>query len=750
MHNNLRAVWWKAGGPAGQAESVDGPRGRLLWLFALAAVALAVIGSRLAYVQCALPDGLTQAFEETTESTETIPARDGRILSADGVVLADNQERFDLLVYYRWIENPPNSDWLKHRAQRQLSRSERRNPELQAKAEADVRERHDQLWISLSDTLQISPDELDRNRVQVQSRVERIWHLVEAKRSQQNEEKQPLASPVSTTGAGFWHRFWHELTTPPPRNLRDPLIISEQESDHVIWEGIDSEAAAEIEAHPERYPGARVVVRSRRVYPEKTLAAHLIGSRTRRLPEDETDSSSAQWVNAAESSDLAIGRSGLERSYDEHLRGRPGLRKIVRNHRREVISTEIVREPETGRDLVLTFSASLQRRTEDLLNRLLEHTPSAEVPGQIDDESNRSQPAAMVGPRGACLVALDVHTGAVIAAAAAPSFDLNLLVETDEPQWQALLSDPRRPLFPRVTQMALPPGSTFKTLSAIAMVENGELDPKARFLCQGYLDRPDKDRCLVFRHYGVGHNETDLADAICRSCNVYFFTAARRSGPQPLIEWSQKLGFGQSTGIDLPSEGVGSLPTPEGGNKQSRRPWYPGDTLGLAIGQSSLLVTPLQMARLMAAVANGGQLVTPFLGAASGNSQHEALSPAVSSRTQRFVRPEPQPIADLHADTLAVVREGLERVVQDPKGTAYKSVRLPNIRIAGKTGTAEVGSRLPDHAWFAGYVPAQEPRVAFVVIVEHGGSGGKVAGPIARDFVKLLADSGVVARQSNP
>ncbi|MFO0916728.1 MAG: penicillin-binding transpeptidase domain-containing protein [Planctomycetaceae bacterium] len=743
MHNNLRAAWWKAGGAPERSEPADGPIGRLAWLFAVTAASLLVIGGRLAYVQCVLPDGLTETFEQTTESVEAIPARDGRILAADGVVLADNQERFDLLVYYRWIENPPNPEWVKHRAQRSLTRSERRHPDRLAEAETEVRERHAELWRALVDVLQVSEEDLERQRERVQARVEHIWDLVEAKRTQRETRATESTSGGTVIGTDFWSRFWQELTTPPPRQRNDPLIISEQEDDHILWEGIGAEAAAEIEAHPERYPGARVVIRSRRVYPERTLAAHLIGSRTRRSPEDIADSP-GPGVDEAASPDQQIGRSGLERSYEEHLRGRPGLKRIIRNRRREIVQTEIVREPHPGRDLIVTFTANLQGRTEQLLNQVLGRTPAAALPGQIDDESNRQQPAAMVGPRGACVVALDVHTGAVLTAAAAPSFDLNLLVETDEAQWQALLADPRRPLFPRVTQMALPPGSTFKTLSAMALVEDGQLDPKARFVCQGFLDRPDKDRCLVFRHYGVGHNDTDLADALCRSCNVYFFTAARRAGPRPLIEWSQKLGFGQPTGIDLPGEAVGSLPMPDADQKKSRRPWYAGDTLGLAIGQSSLLVTPLQMARLMAAVANEGQLVTPYLGAAAGAWQQQPTG-SPPSTMQRFVRPEPRAIAGLHPDTLAVVREGLERVVQDPKGTAYKTVRLPNIRSAGKTGTAEVGSRLPDHAWFAGYVPADAPRVAFVVVVEHGGSGGKVAGPIARDFIKLLAETGVVS-----
>ncbi len=748
MQNTLQTAWQRLGDRSHDAQFADRPRGRLVWLAGAMLSALLLIGGRLAYVQCQLPEGLIDVFEETTDSWEELPARDGRILAADGVALADNEERFDLLVYYRWIEEPADKDWLRHRAIRQLNRSERRDALRIAAAEAAVVARRDDLWKSLAELTQISSGELQSRRARIQQRVEHIWKRVDAKRRASGKPPETSAAKTSATmvqrlGDG-WTRFWNELTTPPTRHHHDPLIIMEQEDEHVLLEGIDPEIAAEIDTHPERYPGTRVQVRSRRVYPQGDLAAHLIGNRTTLLAEEIAARPEAETQNlqAGDSS----GRSGLERSYDEQLRGRRGLKRIVRNRRREAIQTVIVQEPRPGQDLVVTLDSNLQRRTEELLDQVLVRQPAA-AEAVVDDESNRAEPAAMTGPRGACLVALDVRTGAVLAAAAAPRFDLNLLVQTDAKRWQTVLDDPRRPLFPRVTQMALPPGSIFKTLSALALVEDGELDPEARFVCQGYLDRPDKDRCLVYRHYGVGHNETNLADALCRSCNVYFFTAARHSGPRPLIDWSRKLGIGQPTGIDLPGEAAGSLPSPDANDSTSRRRWYPGDTLGLVIGQSSLLVTPLQMARLMAAVANDGQLVTPYLGNGTGQIHENRLritGDESSGEAPPFTRPEPKPIAGLHAATLAVVREGLERVVQDRHGTAYKTVRLPNVKIAGKTGTAEVGGRLPDHAWFAGYVPADEPKVAFAVVIEHGGSGGKVAGPVAKEFVKMLLELGVI------
>lgn len=741
MRNTLRTNWQSLEPTTEGVAAAASPRGRILGLGCAMALCLSIIAGRLAYVQWALPLGLVEAFDETTESLEQIPARDGRILSADGVTLADSDERIDLFVYYRWIEDPPNQDWLAHHARRKLNRTERKDRVRREAAEAEFLERRELFWRQLAELTGVSTQELSERRSRIQHRVDRIWHRV-------NDRRTP-GKPAEAAPLSVWSRFWHELTTPPPRNTLDPLVISEQEEEHLLLENLDPEIAAEIETHPERYPGTRILRKSRRVYPQGDLTAHLIGSRTPLKPEElvegtelrvegQNRSSADPRLSTLNSQPFAgesVGRSGLERSYDTRLRGQPGVKRIVRNRRREVVSTEIVREPRHGQDLVLTFDSSLQRLTEALLDQVLSQPTETPASAVVDDESNRSEPPEGLGPRGACIVALDVHTGAVLAAAAAPRFDLNLLVDPDEARWQAVLDDPRRPMFPRVLQMALPPGSTFKTLSAIALLADGQLDPQARIICQGYLDRPDKDRCLVFRHYGVGHNETNLADALCRSCNVFFFTAARQAGPRPLIEWSQKLGIGQPTGIDVPGEAAGVLPSPERKGTSTRR-WYRGDTLGLAIGQSSLLVTPLQMARLMAAVANDGQLVTPHL--AAGFEQVRTSVESPGDATSGLPHPMPTPIAGLNHEILSAVREGLERVVQDPHGTAYKTVRLPQVKIAGKTGTAEVGGRRPDHAWFAGYVPADDPKVAFAVVIEHGGSGGKVAGPVAREFVKLL------------
>jgi penicillin-binding protein 2 len=213
-------------------------------------------------------------------------------------------------------------------------------------------------------------------------------------------------------------------------------------------------------------------------------------------------------------------------------------------------------------------------------------------------------------------------------------------------------------------------------------------------------------------------------------------------GPQPIHDWAARFGLGRPTGVDIPGERGGVLPDAQATGTK----WFPGTTLQFAIGQASLAVTPLQVAQMMAAVANDGVLVTPsFVGplspATDSSADREILQASFESPANSSI--ERQPIPGLSRGTLQRVRAGLKLVVADDRGTG-KRVRHSQISIAGKTGTAEVGGGKPDHAWFAGYAPAEHPRVAFVVVLEHGGSGGHVAGPVAHDFVQALLETGVL------
>lgn len=742
MLNRLTNVF----APVPSAESrwqMDARPGlRLMWLGALMLLPMLGIAARVIYLQTSTAARFAEPFEQTYVSTETIPSRDGRLLSSDGRVMAGDRLEFTLKVHYRSLEEPADAAWLKGQALSRLSRSERRKPELVAKMQAQILAERDAMWERLAGITGQSLVQLSGERAKIQQRVENIKALVEHRRRMKSSPPAPSEDQGQrSVWQTAWERFTQSLTTPPEREHRDPLIIKEEQDYHLLLEGITLAAVAEIESQPQLFPGLKVETVSFREYPEDSLAAHLIGVR-KPLTLEEADKRKKYDPHALLGYDVGdrIGQMGLERMYDHHLHGRKGERKITRNRRGEIIQTEVVREPNSGSDLMLTLHAGLQERLEQMLDQKL-LTPT-------DDETTAAKPASA----GGSLVVLDVRTGAVIAAVSAPRFSLMELLNPSTEEWNAITADPRRPMFHRATSMAVAPGSVFKTIAAVALLESGEFDPDDTRYCQGFLDRPDQHRCYIYRHFGVGHGDMTLSHAIARSCNVYFFQGARKIGPERLVDWAEKFGIGQKTGIDLPSEQAGNLPHPprkdanalivQVGFEEStenRTPWYPGDTLGLAIGQSRLTATPLQMARMMAAIANDGFLITPHLVKGFGPA---TITEETSSA--QIPIPEPRQIPGLSAGTLARVREGLEMVVAHPQGTGYKAVRMPNVQIAGKTGTAEVGGGLPDHAWFAGYVPADRPKYAFAIILEHAGSGGQTAGPVARQTVETLLELGLI------
>lgn len=725
-----------AGGNPFQVDRLPGLRVCLLGLFLLAPL-LAVSG-RLLFIQMMNAEHFYSQFGKTTESFETIPSRDGRIVSIDGRVLAMDVERFDLQVHYRWLEEPPNERWLKQQALTLLKPVERRQTEKVEAAREKVLARRQQLWEELALVMQVPQQELLTSGNEVQKRVENIIASVNERAEQKRLETQPVEVADKTTETdsadyprAFWKLLKETLTRPPRRPHRERIVVREELEYHTIKSEIPREIALAISAHPEHFPGVNIEVATLREYPQKTIAPHELGIRHR--IDEKTLAARQERFPQGDPLDYQegdrIGKMGIERSYDRYLRGLRGLKRVVKNRQGEIIRSEVVREPKSGDDVVLTLNTQLQGEVQNLLDQSLH---------ELSQQKDANDSPVIEPFTGGCIVVLDVRSGAIVATASAPRYDLNLLLNPSPAEWQAVLDDPRRPLFPRATQMMLPPGSTFKPLTSIAILESGKIDPDEMYPCRGYLDRPDRHRDFIYRHYGVGHNDINLTQALCQSCNVYFFQAARTMGPEILCHWADQLGFGKPTGIDIPGERGGHLPDPSPDRKKGESPWYPGDTLGMAIGQSRLTVTPLQIARLMAVIANNGELVVPHLA-------YSIVPSAESSNTTRQIISHPQRyVSGIHPDSLERVREGLIDVVANPHGTGYKTVRMKEISIAGKTGTAETGGGKNDHAWFAGFVPATRPKYAFAVVIEHGGSGSRVAGPVAQKLVRAMLDTGLL------
>nr|AUN35837.1 cell division protein FtsI [uncultured bacterium] len=751
MQNSVTNFFSNRPGGDGSSQSawdVDSrPGWRLACLCVLMVLPLVAIAGRLVHLQVFLTDDYASQWEWTTETLESIPSSDGRILSADGTVLAEDKVHYAISMHYRWLEEPADPIWLSRKALALLDRKDRRNREKIEAAARQILAERETMWQRLAELSGINSAELTQRRREVQQRIEKIVASVERR---QNERKAVLAVPVKSApddDASWWQKSWHAVktavTTPPTRTTDDPVMIPEEQEYYPVIDDVRLEVKAEVESSPRRYPGLLVKMSTDRVYPERSLAAHVVGNRTP-LDDDGWKKRQAQFPQGDpldyQPGDR-IGTSGIERTYDRRLHGLRGQRRIVKDRRGEVVKNEIVREERTGENVTVSVHVPLQRKLESLLDIAVEsrhHEP--ETP-----EGEEPQPAETTEPKvdkpasaGGSLVVIDVHSGDILAAVSAPRYDLNLLIHPEPEEWRRINEDPRRPFFPRVTRMTLPPGSVFKPLSAVALLESGRLDPDKAIECHGYFgDNPNRYRC----YHSLVHGPTNLADALCRSCNVYFFSAADTIGPQQLIGWAQRFGFGQPTGIDLPGEARGNLPAAPSqetnGNRRNSASQI-AETRGLAIGQGRLTVTPIQITRLMAAIANDGNLVTPRF------VRDNNLTSAETSAIDHVSSAKMHRVPGLDAHVLQHIREGLERVVADPHGTGYKTVRMPEIAIAGKTGTAETGGRRPDHAWFAGYVPADRPRYAFCVTLEFGGSGGKTAGPVAHDLVQILLEEGLL------
>ncbi|MEQ9070221.1 MAG: hypothetical protein RLO18_26035, partial [Gimesia chilikensis] len=445
---------------AGQSFQVDRlPGVRVFLLGLILVVPLLAVSGRLLFIQMMNAEHFYSQFGKTTESFESIPSRDGRIVSIDGRVLALDVERFDLQAHYRWLEEPPNPRWLKQQALTLLEPVERRNREKVEAAQEKVLARRQQLWDELAQVMKTSPEELQTSCRDVQRRVETIIESVNERAAQKEGASSSDDSDVETQASAeqdqlqkFWTLFKEALTRPPRRPRRERIVVREELDYHTLASGIPREIALAISAHPERFPGIHIQVATLREYPQKTLAPHEIGIRHR--IDEKTLKARQQRFPEGDPLDYKegdrIGKMGVERTYDRYLRGLRGLKKVVRNRQGEIIRTEIIREPKSGDDVVLTLNTGLQDQVQDLLDESLQELRV----GTEEQPAEQTDPAA-----GGCIVVLDVRTGAIVATASAPRYDLNLLLHPTPEEWQAVLNDPRRPLFPRATQMMLPPGS---------------------------------------------------------------------------------------------------------------------------------------------------------------------------------------------------------------------------------------------------------------------------------------------------
>ncbi|MFV2080908.1 MAG: penicillin-binding protein 2 [bacterium] len=471
-----------------------------------------------------------------------------------------------------------------------------------------------------------------------------------------------------------------------------------------IFENLDDREVALIESESDRFPGANLRVIPRRYYPFGRAAAHTLGY----VGEISPEQLASRLYRGASMGDI-IGKFGLEKIYDNYLRGKDGGRQVEVNAQGREINVLGITEPVPGLNLVLNIDIRMQMILEEALS----------------------------GRQGAA-VAMDVKTGGILAMVSQPSFDPNeFSLRISRQRWEEILKDPSHPLQNRAIQGVYPPGSTFKVVTAAAALMEKSLDPDDEIFCPGYYRFGGR----TYWDWKLGgHGKVNLFKGIVESSDVYFYQAGEKTGIEAISNWAFDLGLGKTTGIDLPGELGGLIPTPEWKKRTKNEPWFPGETLSASIGQGFVLVTPLQMVSLYSTVANRGLLLEPHV-----ISRIEDVTGRIVEEKNIEIKRRSR----VSQDAWNRIVEALVGVVENDKGTGRRA-RIRDFAVAGKTGTAQVvrleawrGKKeeeipweLRDHAWFVAFAPYDDPEVAVAVVVEHGGHGSKAALPIVTRFLR--------------
>ncbi len=475
----------------------------------------------------------------------------------------------------------------------------------------------------------------------------------------------------------------------------------------ILSRDLDWPTLARVECELHRLPGVDIEVYPRREYPQGLIAPHLIGYIDEVSLEDLTSGA----FKGARPGDL-VGKSGIERVFEKTLRGVPGTKKVEIDAKGQLVRLVKIEPPLPGDELYLTIDS-------------------------------RVQYAALkaMGDKVGAVVALDPRDGSLIAMVSTPGFDPGVFLEklTDE-KWKELNDKRLRPLLNKAIQDVYPLGSVFKIVMALGALQGGFVTPQTTFTCNSYFRLGRRIfRCWDWR----GHGETDLYKALVQSCDVYFYQVGLKMGIDNISRFAQMFGLGERTGIKLPGERKGLVPSREWKRRVFKEPWQKGETLNTSIGQGFLSVTPLQAAVLMATVANEGTLYEPnYIEEIRDHSGMviERPGPTVKARVP------------INHSYFRIVKKALVGVVEDKKGTGRRC-RIKGIEVGGKTGTAQVvkqkkrtrSEKLPweyrDHAWFVAYAPADRPKIAVAVLIEHGGHGGSAAAPVAKEVIEAWLET---------
>lgn len=730
---------------------------------------------RAAQVQLVQTQRWRELAVESMKRTQLIDTTRGRILDVKGRELAVDAPCIDVCVDFRAIVSPPEASWVRSLARKRLRSDDAwrsADPDtrkaLLAEQEQRVRDDIERMWTTLASLGGMTRAEMDEARRQIVQRVELRRRSIVYHRYQRALEQHEQREPAP------WYRQWllqEDQAAPDIGSFE--LTLSEQTDAHVILRNVDNATHVQLLRDADRYPGLVIRPGVKRFYPYGEVAAHTIGRLSKVLRSDlEEDVNVNDELRQYLPNDL-IGRTGLEAIGEKQLRGTRGRIE------RDIVTGDVLSSVEArpGNDVRTTIDIELQATIEQAFKQVkftyADHTVEhLSVPG-----------AAVV---------IDIPTGEVRALVSHPTYDLN---EFERLYRSLSVDELARPLMNRATQFALEPGSTVKPLVGLAALREGLITPRSTIECTGYLVldgvRYRWGRCWTMsmfertHQFGAAPHPTGhltYTDAIERSCNVFFETLGDRLGIEGLRRGLRHFGLGRRVGIGLP-EAIGRLPDPNDPAQRGRRgvAWF------AAIGQDQVAATPLQIANAVAAIARRGVWMRPTLIPRGADPQ-----PNVPEDDDRGT------VLDLGLpdDAIAAAIEGMTRVVNSPAGTG-QSIRRDDLLIAGKTGSAQAarltiarrgsdgalernerGGLIRDvvpagtraapnpvapwyrytgkdedeltHAWYVGFFPADEPRIAFAVFVEYGGSGGTAAGSVASQLIDACLEHGYVQRKATP
>jgi penicillin-binding protein 2 len=704
----------------------------------------AVLVLRAAQVQIVQRDRWADLATEEVERRSYFPAPRGRILDSLGRVLAEDRPTHDVVVDFRVVREPVDERWLAVRSRARARRlpewpstSRSQRPAVIEAERAKLLAQIESMWRVLADVSGRSRAEIDSIRRAVVDRVETrrqaVW-TARFERALAEFEQQPRRSWLVRAIIG---------EAPPPTIEQFSEPIGDELASHAILLGVSMDVYNRLKLLEDELPGLSLRPAIRRTYPMGDVASHVIGHLGAVSREDLESDPHADDERLRYRSSDQIGRSGIERIHESALRGKRGA--VVQTRSTDPAD---VTAAEPGHDVRLSIDAELQQDIAVAFERV-----------EIANPDRSIETLPMTG----AAVVIDVATNRVLAIVSVPGFDLNRF---EEFYAQLMLDDLNRPMMNRATQDAVSPGSTVKPLVGIAGVAAGVVTSGERIECTGYPvfggRRYDQPRCWTMSLRGVSHHKTpwaaphpdgflDLQDAVERSCNIYFEVVGDRLGWSGLGEWMSRFGLGRETGVGLDEAG-GSIPRDAETTRSEK--WY------ASIGQGATTATPIQLANLAATLARGGLWMTPVLSDATVQQRIDLRLPA---------------------DAIAAVQRGMWSVVNSPAGTGDR-MRRDDVILAAKTGSATVGpirmarrdarGRLvPDdqgrpvyitvpfgsranpnrdapwyrasnaegtrgtHGWAIGYAPADQPRIAFAVLVHYGGSGNVSAGSVVRQLI---------------